>query len=218
MTALALRSAPVAQMNWPRIGAWSGTLSMHLWALALLLTPPMAIELLQRPALPPVVGRIIAPPPPETMPVQEPSPPVPTHHERHRLAEVAPVQARTTQPIEPSPPGIEKDSGLPDLGSSSPGPAAERAPTALAYGSSTRVAYPVEAARRGEHGTVVLRVLVGVDGNPQIVEIETSSGSSRLDTAARNAVARWNFRPGTRNGEPCSAWARVPISFDLRSL
>jgi periplasmic protein TonB len=50
------------------------------------------------------------------------------------------------------------------------------------------------------------------------VEIETSSGSSRLDTAARNAVARWNFRPGTRNGEPCSAWARVPISFDLRSL
>jgi protein TonB len=217
MTALALRSAPVLQMNWPRIGAWSGTLSMHLWALALLLTPPMAIELLQRPAPPPVVGRIINPPP-DTVPVQEPSPPVPIHHERHHVAEVVPVQSPTTQPIEPSPPGIAKDSGPPDLGSSPPGPAVESAPTALAYGSSTRVAYPVEAARRGEHGTVILRVLVGIDGNPQIVEIETSSGSSRLDSAARNAVAHWNFRPGTRNGAPCSAWARVPIAFDLRSL
>jgi protein TonB len=65
---------------------------------------------------------------------------------------------------------------------------------------------------------VVLRVLVGIDGNPLTVEIETSSGSTQLDSAARTAVMHWSFRPGTRDGAAHSAWARVPISFDLSTL
>ena len=91
-------------------------------------------------------------------------------------------------------------------------------PTALAYLTRTRVAYPREAIALHQQGTVILRVLVGTDGSAQEVEIETSSGSRSLDSAARDAVRHWTFRPGTRNGVAQSAWARVPIAFDLTQL
>ena len=69
-----------------------------------------------------------------------------------------------------------------------------------------------------KHGTVTLRVLVGPEGAVQAVEIEKTSGSPRLDAAAREAVRHWTFRPGTRNGVAQSAWALVPIAFDLTQL
>ena len=62
---------------------------------------------------------------------------------------------------------------------------------------------------------MLLRVLVDVDGKPQRIEIERSSGHSRLDAAARDAVSRARFRPVMRNGEAVSAWGVVPIAFRL---
>jgi len=64
----------------------------------------------------------------------------------------------------------------------------------------------------------VLRVLVGSDGLPQAVEIEKSSGSRSLDLAARDAVRRWTFRPGTHNGAATALWARVPVAFSYQSF
>ncbi len=92
---------------------------------------------------------------------------------------------------------------------------ADAAPSALAYGSRTQVPYPREALLRHEQGTVMLRVLVGVDGQPQQIEIERSSGSRTLDNAAREAVRRWSFKAGMRGGVAYAAWAMVPISFNL---
>jgi len=88
-------------------------------------------------------------------------------------------------------------------------------PTALAYLTRTRVAYPREAIALHQQGTVILRVLVGSDGLPRTIEIDRSSGSRSLDNAARDAVRRWTFQPGTRNGVATALWARVPIKFDL---
>ena len=67
----------------------------------------------------------------------------------------------------------------------------------------------------GEQGKVMLRVLVGTDGLPQQVELQTSSGYDRLDKAAIAAVQRWKFVPGTRNGVPEAMWNRVPVNFVL---
>jgi protein TonB len=69
-----------------------------------------------------------------------------------------------------------------------------------------------------QQGTVILRVLVGTDGSAQAVEVEKSSGSRALDNAARDAVRRWTFQAGTRNGISTALWARVPIKFDLQTL
>ena len=69
----------------------------------------------------------------------------------------------------------------------------------------------------GEQGKVLLHVFVNAAGNPEKVEIRTSSGHARLDQAAREAVQRWKFVPARQGDEPVSAWVLVPISFVLES-
>jgi periplasmic protein TonB len=78
-------------------------------------------------------------------------------------------------------------------------------------------AYPAAARRSGEEGTVLLRVLVGRDGEPQKVEVDQSSRSRVLDQAALDAVKAWRFVPARRGTENIEAWVRVPVSFRLES-
>lgn len=77
--------------------------------------------------------------------------------------------------------------------------------------------YPVAARRAGEQGTVTLKVLVGSDGLPQRVEVEKTSGSSRLDTAALDAVRRWRFVPARRGSNAIESWVLVPVVFRLEN-
>lgn len=67
----------------------------------------------------------------------------------------------------------------------------------------------------GEQGKVLLRVLIGIDGLPQKVELHQSSGYDRLDRQAQDAVLRWRFVPGKRNGVAEAMWNIVPINFVL---
>ncbi len=76
--------------------------------------------------------------------------------------------------------------------------------------------YPEGARRRGEEGNVLCRFEVGADGAVTAVEIVESSGSVRLDTAARHALMRWLFRPAT-SGEQAVAWTVLhTVAFELR--
>ena len=74
--------------------------------------------------------------------------------------------------------------------------------------------YPPQALRRGESGTVMVRVQIGADGVPSEVGVATTSGSRTLDRAAQDAVRRWRFRPALANGQPVSGTVMVPITFD----
>lgn len=78
-------------------------------------------------------------------------------------------------------------------------------------------AYPAISRRMGEEGRVLLRVHVSADGKPEEVEVKTSSGSPRLDRAAREAVSRWRFVPARRGDEKIAAWVQVPIVFNLQN-
>lgn len=75
--------------------------------------------------------------------------------------------------------------------------------------------YPPVARRRGIEGKVVLDVLVSAEGQALSVEIARSSGSSLLDEAARETIARWRFRPAMREKEAVEARATVPVQFTL---
>jgi len=77
--------------------------------------------------------------------------------------------------------------------------------------------YPALAIRSGEHGHVLLRVLVNPDGSAAHVEVRQSSGYRRLDKAARDTVQRWRFVPARQGDKGVAAWVLVPISFSLRS-
>lgn len=75
--------------------------------------------------------------------------------------------------------------------------------------------YPRDAYRRGESGTVLLRVHVGADGEPRGIDLVASSGSRSLDRAAVDAVERWRFAPAMRGETPVEGSVQVPIEFSL---
>lgn len=106
-----------------------------------------------------------------------------------------------------------------------PAPPAPPAPLA-SYGASEDTSYrrykppryPPQAVRQRQEGEVVLRVLVGTDGNVVQIEVEKSSRSRLLDRAAMDAVKDWKFNPGMREGKAIQSWVLVPISFKLSDL
>ena len=81
--------------------------------------------------------------------------------------------------------------------------------------SNPQAEYPRLSRRMGEQGRVMLRVYVDSGGNPDKVELYSSSGSSRLDRAAREAVARWKFIPARQGDQSVGAWLLVPVLFRL---
>ena len=213
MTALAVRTPFAAQWNWPRVGAWSGSISIHLFMIAVLLLPGAAIQIARHADVVPVIDIIT--PPAKPVPVLPTPAPLAA---QPRVQRIAPPVA--TAVPHPSPLPVEAVRIAPPASDARPPAMAptQTAPSAIAYGNRTHVAYPIEALRNREQGTVILRVLVGADGSVLGVEIEKTSGSRSLDRAAREAVAKWRFHPATRNGVALSAWASVPITFNLRSL
>jgi protein TonB len=85
----------------------------------------------------------------------------------------------------------------------------------VAYLNNPKPQYPPMSRRVGEEGRVLFKVLVNANGDPETVEIASSSGSERLDNAALTAVKQWRFVPAKRNNEAISAYVTVPISFKL---
>ena len=73
--------------------------------------------------------------------------------------------------------------------------------------------YPGAALRRGEGGTVLVRVEVDAAGMPAGVALVQRSGSRDLDRAAMEAVRQWRFQPAQRNGQAIAASLVIPIDF-----
>jgi len=75
--------------------------------------------------------------------------------------------------------------------------------------------YPSLSQRLKEQGDVLLRVRVGVNGEPLEISLQQSCGYARLDQAAQKAVRQWRFEPAQSNGKPVTAWVVVPFEFSL---
>lgn len=96
-------------------------------------------------------------------------------------------------------------------------PTAGPAPVQLRYRNAPAPVYPRRAMLDGATGTVLLRVVVGVDGRPIEVSVARSSGHRDLDNAARSQVLRrWSFEPAMIEGRAVEAMGLVPIEFALR--
>ena len=75
--------------------------------------------------------------------------------------------------------------------------------------------YPREALQKGEQGTTALRILVGVDGKAIDSEIETSSHSHKLDTAAQRALMECSFKPQPADAKPAQQWVKTEFVWKL---
>jgi protein TonB len=94
-------------------------------------------------------------------------------------------------------------------------PRVELPSASAAYLDNPPPEYPRLSRRLNEQGRVVLRVLIGIDGAAAKAEIGTTSGYERLDAAALQAVLRWRYVPGRRNGVAEAMWFNVPVRFVL---
>lgn len=81
----------------------------------------------------------------------------------------------------------------------------------------TTPAYPLVSLRLGEEGVVTLRLTVRADGHVGAAEIVTSSGSRRLDEAAREWVlAHWLYRPALVQGQAAASQVSASVVFSLK--
>lgn len=110
----------------------------------------------------------------------------------------------TPEPVKPTGPSAEtpKTEGPMDVGS------------LIAY--ATKQAQPLyPPAAKSMRASGVVRVEVTVDENGQVAEVQKTSGPPLLQTAAKDAVRKWRFKPFTRDGQPVRAVGFVNFNFSL---
>ncbi|HET6434394.1 MAG TPA: energy transducer TonB [Xanthomonadaceae bacterium] len=200
-----------------RISGYATAIAVHVALLMLLLVPVTA-----PPVVPALEDFSIV-----WVPIEKKAPPPPPIE--------VPVVRRQAQPtprpviaVPPQPP-VQQQAAQDDQGSEPVAviapphdpvvPPADTGPLAgvqLEYASAPAPAYPREALREGLQGSVLLKVLVDVDGRPLDVQVARSSGHRALDRAAREQVLRrWTFRPAMRDGRAVQAIGLVPVDFRL---
>jgi protein TonB len=163
------------------------------------------------------------PTPPKPKPVvkktPKPQPPVIKEPSEKAITTEAPKpEPESVEPAEPVPPPVAAAPTPPAASSAPPAPAQPRLlSSGIQYIKPPQLEYPAIARRMREEGKVMLRVLVNTDGRPERAEVQTSSGSSRLDEAAKRAAMRAVFKPHIENGRPVAVYALIPINFQLDS-
>ena len=76
--------------------------------------------------------------------------------------------------------------------------------------------YPVSALEKGIEGLVLVQAYINVSGQPEKVEVKTTSGNVDLDEAAVKAMLNWRFAPATENGSGLASWFEVPVRFSIK--
>lgn len=83
------------------------------------------------------------------------------------------------------------------------------------YANNFQPAYPSDEIRAGNAGRVTVRVLIGSDGRVKDVEKVSAASDSFWEATRRQALAKWRFKPATRDGVPYEAWKVMNVSFVL---
>ena len=106
-----------------------------------------------------------------------------------------------------------------------PGPAQQTSPVPGAFRIGGSVSAPVatvkpgpeydaSARERGVQGEVLIAMVVDQDGLPQNLHVIKSLDSG-LDQKALEAVAKWRFKPGMKDGQPVPVQATLAVTFRL---
>ncbi len=205
-----------------RIAGYAVAIALNA-ALLLLMMTPMHVP--PMPSLPDMVPtlRWIQPKPVEVTPVKVPpiedpikkTKPEPTHSiskpEVESPQTPAPVLVENGSEVALDMPPVTTDvtATIEPAGAPVPG-------VRLEYLQAPPPTYPRASLRMHSQGTVLLQVLVDVDGKPLRADVQDSSGDRRLDAAAREQILRhWRFRPAMQDGHAVQALGLVPVEFKL---
>ncbi|MES2129716.1 MAG: energy transducer TonB [Pseudomonadota bacterium] len=153
------------------------------------------------------------PPPPPALPTLAApapyTPPLPA-------VSVAPVEASitvqtTVAAVVEKTPAAAPVNAAPALAATGP----KTISTGVEYLQAPQPVYPAMSRRMGEQGKVVLRVLVNEKGLAEQATVQSSSGSTRLDEAGRQAALRALFKPHLEDGRAVPVYVIIPLNFQL---
>ncbi len=210
---------PDRQLDSSRIVGTAGAIAVNVALLMLLMVPMSAPQWMAKPDeivvnFVPPEKRKVDPPKPEVVKIEKVRPNTPT-------PKPVPIEIPPTPPIVdpiatdsivvPDTPPQPETFARNDIGRGE-----VLTGVTLQVVNNPPPTYPGEAVRNQLTGTVMLEILVGIDGKPIEVTVVKSSGHRVLDQAARRVVmSRWTFQPAMEGGQAVQARGRVPIEFTL---
>ena len=196
-------------MSW-KVGGFFTVLIVHAIIVYGLVTGSahQVVERIRQPLMTTIIQEVKPPDqPPPLKPQLAPPPlpfiPLPEIKVRQPPTANAITQETKIKPVEPPPVAPPKKEAV-------------RVPPVIdAAHSCQKPDYPAMSRRLEETGTVVLDFLIDVDGKVIDSKVTQSSGSARLDEAARQALALCNFKPGSVDGKPERSWAQLRYDWIL---
>ncbi|PLP98955.1 energy transducer TonB [Cupriavidus pauculus] len=178
---------------------------------------------------PEIIARIIPMEPPRQAPAPEPpkqqTPPKQVKVVTPRPAPPKPQPTPTpVASLPPSPTAIEAPPAPPAPPAPAPEPAAPAAPANAAPRavgideiecSRAQPVYPRQSQRLGESGTTIVNLTIDEKGKIIKAVVKKSSGSSRLDDAAVEAVKAMRCKPFMLNGRAVQVTPDQPINWQI---
>jgi protein TonB len=159
----------------------------------------------------PIETKIISEAPPAVI---EPPPPPPQFAPPPPPAFVPPPEVNVATPPATSSAPTAITVAKPPPGASGP---VEVAPK-IDLAHSSQPPYPQQSRALGEQGSVILKVLVDVEGRVLDSQLVQSSGFPRLDQAALAGMkTNYRFMPGTVDGKPQQMWYTLKFNWKLES-
>lgn len=193
----------------------------------LLFAAPGIVPFAPKPADPPLITYEV--PKPKPVPIEDPvTDPNPRPQPRLR-APLPPLpipqtdQGVTVDPSPYVPPVTGGDSVGTGTGTGAVDPPKPAPPLIVQPGIDPRYAadfqpgYPPSERRAEREGRVVVRVLIGVDGRVKQVERAEATSDAFYRATLDRALAKWRFRPGTRDGVPVESWKTMTLTFVLEN-
>ena len=216
-----------------RLGAIAGAHGLLAWALlqshsvrqAVHEARPLMVAMLAdvRPAWPepampvptpakPLPAPTLLPPPEITVASPNPAPPpapvvpapVPPPPQQVQAAPVAAVAVPAPAPRPPAPAPVATPAEPRPVGAG-----------AIRYRVPPAIEVPMASRRLGESGTVLLRVVVDVQGLPRQISLHKSSGFARLDEQALSAMRAARFQPLVDGGSAFEWLVIAPLQYDI---
>ena len=189
--------------------------------------PEPVVESEPEPVVEPEPEPVVEPEPEPVMPIKPPEPkPKPPKVVKKEVKPKKKIQqdkpkakpVLKSQNVSEQAPPVSKPIGIPQGNPNvKPGSSADSAPIVVrqvGYRVRPKVSYPMSSKRRGEKGTVIVRVLIDRNGSAKRVSVLKGTPYEALNKAALNAVRQARFKPHTENGVPREALADIPIKFE----
>jgi protein TonB len=154
---------------------------------------------------------------PAADPVTPAPDPAPSHTSpRHQIALAAPHASMAPAPAAPAaPPGPSAPSAGSTAAAGAGSPPSADWLRAIAAWLAAHRTYPEQARRKGEQGTVVLRLVIARDGTVREATLLESSGHADLDRASLAVVTGAHLPASPSADAPTELMLRAPMRYAL---